>query len=80
VQLPACALLIDFDEQLSPFSTITHTSDRSQQYLDEFLFKLPYDHRDGYRELAPSNWPATRATLDPDELNTRLRSFTMPAD
>lgn len=50
-----------------------------QQYLDEVLRILPYWPRDRYLELAPNNWPATRAKLDPDELNAPLCSFTIPA-
>ena len=50
-----------------------------QQYLDEILRILPYWPRDRYLELAPNNWPATRAKLDPDELNAPLCSFTIPA-
>ena len=51
----------------------------SQQYLDEVLRILPYWPRDRYLELAPNNWLATRAKLDPDELNAPLCSFTIPA-
>lgn len=50
-----------------------------QQYLDEILRILPYWPRDRYLELAPNNWPATRAKLDPDELNAPLCSFRIPA-
>ena len=50
-----------------------------QQYLDEILRFLPYWPRDRYLELAPNNWPATRAKLDPHELNAPLCSFTIPA-
>lgn len=49
-----------------------------QQYLDEILRILPYWPRERYLELAPNNWPATRAKLDPDELNAPLCSFTIP--
>lgn len=49
-----------------------------QQYLDEVLRILPYWPRDRYLELAPHNWPATRAKLDPDELSAPLCSFTIP--
>ena len=48
------------------------------QYLDEVLRILPYWPRDRYLELAPHNWSATRAKLDPDELNAPLCSFTIP--
>jgi transposase len=50
-----------------------------QQYLDEVLRILPYWPRDRYLELAPNNWIATRAKLDPDELGAPLCSFTIPA-
>ncbi|MEI9940651.1 MAG: transposase [Pseudomonadota bacterium] len=50
-----------------------------QQCLDEIRRILPYWPRDRYLELAPNNWAATRAKLDPDELNTPLCSFTIPA-
>lgn len=50
-----------------------------QQYLDEVLRILPYWPRDRYLELAPHEWTATRAKLDPDELSAPLCSFTIPA-
>ena len=50
-----------------------------QQYLDEVLRILPYWPRDRYLELAPNDWIATRAKLDPDELAAPLCSFTIPA-
>jgi hypothetical protein len=49
-----------------------------QQYLDEVLRILPYWPRDRYLELAPHNWPATRAKLDPDELGKRFTIVTAP--
>ena len=49
-----------------------------QQYLDEVLRVLPYWPRERYLELAPNNWTATRAKLDPDELDAPLCSFTIP--
>ena len=49
-----------------------------QQYLDEVLRVLPSWPRERYLELAPSNWTATRARLDPDELDAPLCSFTIP--
>ncbi len=51
-----------------------------QQHLDEILRILPYWPRDRYLELAPYNWTATRAKLDPDELSAPLCSFTIPRD
>jgi transposase len=49
------------------------------QYLDELLRLLPYWPQDRYLELAPKYWNATRAKLDPDELDAPLCSFTIPA-
>jgi transposase len=49
-----------------------------QQYLDEVLRVLPSWPRERYLELAPNNWTATRAKLDPDELDAPLCSFTIP--
>jgi transposase len=48
------------------------------QYLDEILRLLPYWPRDRHLELAPKYWAATRAKLDPDELDAPLCSFTIP--
>src|SRR4051812_27858535 len=50
-----------------------------QQYLDEVLRILPYWPRERYLELAPHKTGSTRTKLDPDELNTPLCSFTIPA-
>ena len=49
-----------------------------QQYLDEVLRLLPYWPRERYLELAPKFWAATRAKLDPAELDAPLCSFTLP--
>ncbi len=49
------------------------------QYLDEVLRVLPYWPRERYLELAPKFWAATRAKLDPGELDAPLCSFTIPA-
>jgi transposase len=43
-----------------------------RKYLDEILRVLPYWPADRYIELAPSRWKATRATLDPAELDDPL--------
>jgi transposase len=51
-----------------------------QQYLDEVLRLLPSWPRERYLELAPNNWTATRAKLDPDELDAPLCSFTIPPE
>ena len=49
-----------------------------QQYLDEVLRVLPSWPRERYLELAPHNWTATRAKLNPNELDAPLCSFTIP--
>lgn len=49
------------------------------QYLDEVLRLLSYWPKERYLELAPEYWNATRAKLDPDQLDTPLGSFTIPA-
>ncbi len=49
------------------------------QYLDEVLRVLPYWPKQRYLELAPKHWLATRAKLDPIELDAPLCSFTIPA-
>jgi hypothetical protein len=47
-------------------------------YVEEILRVLPYWPRDRYLELAPAHWTATRARLDPDELDLPIGSFTVP--
>jgi transposase len=47
-------------------------------YLEEILRVLPSWPRERYLELAPAHWTATRARLDPDELDLPLGSFTVP--
>jgi hypothetical protein len=49
-----------------------------EQYLDEVLRVLPHWPRERYLELAPNNGAATRAKLDPEELDAPLCSFTIP--
>jgi transposase len=49
-----------------------------ERYLDEVLRLLPYWPSDRYLELAPNRWLATRATLDPLELERPLGEFTVP--
>jgi hypothetical protein len=49
-----------------------------EQYLDEVMRLLPYWPRERYLELAPKYWLATRARLDPDELDMPLCSFKIP--
>jgi transposase len=49
-------------------------------YLEEVLRVLPSWPRDRYLELAPVHWAATRARLDPEELDLQIGSFTVPAD
>lgn len=48
------------------------------QYLEEVLRVLPYWPRDRYLELAPKHWRATRAKLNPDELDSPLSAFEIP--
>ncbi len=48
-------------------------------YLDEVLRVLPYWPQDRYLELAPQHWLATRARLDPGELECPLSHFTVPS-
>jgi len=43
------------------------------------LTKATYWPKQRYLELAPKYWLATRAKLNPDELNAPLCSFTIPA-
>lgn len=47
-------------------------------YLEEILRVLPFWSRERYLELAPAHWTATRARLNPDELDMQLGSFTVP--
>lgn len=47
-------------------------------YLDEVLRVLPYWPQDRYLELAPQQWRATRARLDPTELERPLSVITVP--
>ena len=47
-------------------------------YFDEVLRVLPYWPRDRYLELAPQNWLATRARLDPKQLEPPLSHVTVP--
>lgn len=47
-------------------------------YLDEVLRVLPYWPQDRYLELAPQHWRATRARLDPVELERLLSHITVP--
>ena len=50
-----------------------------EQYLDEIMRVLPYWPRERFLELAPKYWRATRATLDPDELERPIGVITVPA-
>ena len=49
-----------------------------QIYLEDVLRLLPTWPKDRYLELAPKNWGATRARLDPDELEAPLGDVTVP--
>ena len=48
------------------------------KYLDELLRLLPHWPARRYIELAPMNWAATRARLDPTELDGPLGIFSVP--
>lgn len=48
------------------------------RYLDELLRLLPQWPSHRYIELAPKNWNATRARLDPSELDGPLGIFFVP--
>jgi transposase len=50
-----------------------------EQYLDEAFRVLPYWPREHYLELAPNRWQATRAKLDPKQLQQPLAPFDIPA-
>jgi transposase len=47
-------------------------------YFDEVQRLLPYWPQDRYLELAPQHWRATRAQLDPAELERPLSVITVP--
>ena len=47
-------------------------------YLDEVLRVLPYWPIDRYLEIAPAHWLATRARLEPGELERALSHITLP--
>ena len=47
-------------------------------YFDEVLRVLPYWSHDRYLELAPQHWLATRALIDPAELDLPISRMTVP--
>ncbi len=47
-------------------------------YFDEVLRVLPYWQHERYLELAPQHWLATRARLDPTELERPLSHVSVP--
>lgn len=49
-----------------------------EQYLAEVIRVMPYWPRERYIELAPRDWMATRARLDPVELARELGPITVP--
>ena len=49
-----------------------------ERYLAEVIRTLPYWPRERYLELAPAHWAATRARLDPKELDAELGTITVP--
>jgi hypothetical protein len=48
------------------------------QHLEEVLRVLPYWPSDRYLELAPKHWRATRARLNPAELDKPISAFEIP--
>ena len=50
-----------------------------EPYFCEIIKVLPYWPRDRYLELAPKYWRATRARLDPSEIERELGHITVPA-
>lgn len=49
-----------------------------EQYLDEVMRALPNWPKEGYLELAPKYWRATRGNLLSADLESPLCSFTVP--
>lgn len=49
-----------------------------ETYFTEIIRALPYWPRDRYLELAPKYWRATRARLDPKEIERELGTITVP--
>jgi len=49
-----------------------------ERYFAEIIHVLPYWPRDRYLELAPKYWRATRARLDPKELERELGPISVP--
>jgi hypothetical protein len=50
----------------------------AEAYLADVIRVLPYWPRDRYLELAPKYWAATRARLDPKQLERPLGPITVP--
>ena len=49
-----------------------------EEYVRDILRVLPHWPRERYLELAPKYWPATRAQLDPVQLEAELGPLTIP--
>ncbi|KAF0170201.1 MAG: transposase is66 family [Caulobacteraceae bacterium] len=49
-----------------------------ERYLRDVIYVLPFWPRDRYLELAPKYWAATRARLDPRELDSECLPLTVP--
>lgn len=49
-----------------------------EEYVRDILRVLPHWPRERYLELAPKYWPATRAQLDPAQLEAELGPLTIP--
>ena len=50
-----------------------------EAYLRDLIRVLPHWPRERFLELCPRDWIATRATLDPLELEHELGPLTVPA-
>lgn len=50
-----------------------------ETYLDEIFRVLPFWPKQRYLELAPKHWRVTREKLNPDELDSPVAGFAIPA-
>ena len=49
-----------------------------EAYLTDIIRVMPYWHRTRYLELCPRDWSATRARLDPGEIDLPIGHITVP--
>ena len=49
-----------------------------EAYLRDLFRVLPHWPKDRYLELAPKHWSATRARLDPKQLDDEVGALTIP--